>query len=96
MELLEIIRLFFGSVYFLLFLPGFFLALLFFRRPEAGYCERIVISFCLSLATVPLIALIIKLTDQVITAPNIFLGIIIFDLIAVSLYLLMKKISWSK
>ena len=51
--LLQYFRIIAGSVY-VLFLPGFILTYVFFRRREIDTIERIALSFGLSIAVVPL------------------------------------------
>lgn len=52
-DIVEIIRIIFGSV-FVLFLPGFAWSFVFFAREEIDWIERIALSFGLSIALVPL------------------------------------------
>lgn len=52
-DIVEIIRLIFGSV-FVLFLPGFAWSFVFFAKEEIDWIERIALSFGLSIALVPL------------------------------------------
>lgn len=52
-DIVEIIRIIFGSV-FVLFLPGFAWSFVFFAREEIDWIERIALSFGLSIAMVPL------------------------------------------
>lgn len=52
-EIVEIIRIIFGSA-FVLFLPGFAWSFVFFAREEIDWIERIALSFGLSIAMVPI------------------------------------------
>lgn len=52
-DIIEIIRIIFGSV-FVLFLPGFAWSFVFFKKEEIDVIERIVLSFGLSIVLVPL------------------------------------------
>ena len=54
MEILEILRIIFGSI-FVLFLPGLVWTFVFFDREEIDVIERVALSFGLSIALVPLV-----------------------------------------
>ncbi|MBU5690253.1 MAG: DUF1616 domain-containing protein [Candidatus Aenigmatarchaeota archaeon] len=54
MEIIEIARIIFGSI-FVLFLPGFTWSFVFFKKGEIDALERIALSFGLSIALVPLV-----------------------------------------
>jgi uncharacterized membrane protein len=54
MDILEILRVIFGSI-FVLFLPGFVWTFVFFDKDEIDMIERVALSFGLSIALVPLI-----------------------------------------
>jgi len=54
MNILEIIRIIFGSI-FVLFIPGFSWSHVFFKKDEIDLIERIALSFGLSIALVPLV-----------------------------------------
>ena len=54
MEILEVLRIIFGSV-FVLFLPGLVWTFVFFDRDEIDVIERVALSFGLSIALVPLV-----------------------------------------
>ena len=49
------------SIIFLLFIPGFFVSLIFFKEKEIDTIERIALSFALSVAIVPLLVFYINL-----------------------------------
>ena len=53
MDIVEVIRIIFGSI-FVLFLPGLSWSFLFFNKNEIDWVERIALSFGLSIALVPL------------------------------------------
>lgn len=54
MELIELLRVVFGSI-FVLFLPGFAWSYVFFEKGGIDEIERIALSFGLSIALVPLV-----------------------------------------
>ncbi|MCX8178922.1 MAG: DUF1616 domain-containing protein [Candidatus Aenigmarchaeota archaeon] len=54
MEIIEIARIIFGSI-FVLFLPGFAWSYVFFKKNEIDALERVALSFGLSIALVPLV-----------------------------------------
>ena len=53
MSIVEVIRIFFGSV-FILFVPGFAWSYVFFARKNIDWIERVALSFGLSIALVPI------------------------------------------
>ena len=85
MELLTIIRIFFGSV-FVLFIPGFVWTYVFFDQDEIDIIERFALSFGLSIALVPLAVFYL----------NYLLGIKItlINCIIIVFILILTPISW--
>jgi len=72
MVILDIFRAVFGLV-FVLFLPGYFCSILLFPKKEVDILERIILSFCLSLAIVsPLLFFLNKIIDIKINLINCF------------------------
>ena len=85
------LRIILGAV-FLLFLPGYTLmAALFPRRYSLQGVERVVLSFALSVAVVPLIGLILNYTPWGITIEPIFLAIVALMVIASAVALLRRS-----
>ena len=95
MSILEVLRIFFGSV-FILFMPGVAWSYIFFARKNIDWIERIALSFGLSIALVPIFVFWLNWLFQVkITLLNTFL--IVCGLIAVpAVYILIKRPSWIK
>jgi len=86
MNLLHILRIFFGSVY-ILFFPGFILTFVFFKnKPQAiDWLERIILSIALSIAVVPLMVFIFNLCGIAITATNVFIEILCLILLSLGI-----------
>jgi len=59
-NILEIARAIIGGI-FVLFIPGYFLSHIFFKRKSIDVIERIALSFALSIAAVPLLAFYLNL-----------------------------------
>mgnify|MGYP001059456704 CR=1 FL=1 len=95
MDILEGLRIFFGSV-FILFLPGFAWSYVFFAGKNIDWIERIALSFGLSIALVPLAVFLLNWLFQVkITLLNTFL--IVCGLMAIpGAWVLIKRSSWGK
>ena len=87
-QILEIIRVVFGSVY-VLFLPGLALSFVFFKKREIDIIERIALSFALSIAVVPLLVFYLNLIGMKINALNVFL--VVSLIIGVSVGIMWKK-----
>lgn len=58
---------------FILFLPGFFISLVFLRWEKIDIIERIVLSFALSLAVIPLVIFYTNLLGVPITILSVML-----------------------
>ena len=83
LTILESLRIIFGSVY-VLFIPGFIISYIFFKKKEIDIIERIALSFALSIAIVPLVIFYLNLIGLKISELNSFLtilGIIVISLI---------------
>lgn len=65
-------RIVFGSFY-VLFLPGLVLTLVFFKEEEIDVIERVALSFALSIAVIPLLVFYLNLIGMKISTPNVFL-----------------------
>lgn len=82
---MQILRVVFGSVY-VLFLPGYVLTYVFFKKQEIDWLERIALSFALSIAVVPLLVFYLNLAGIKINALSVsltILGIIVLGLLIV-------------
>jgi len=86
-------RIIFGSI-FILFLPGFFLTLNFFKKKEIDFLERWALSFALSISIVPLLSFYLNLIGLKINELSIFI-ITLWIIILNILYIQYKKI-WKK
>lgn len=86
-QIIEIIRIIFGSFY-VLFLPGLVLSFVFFKKREIDIIERIALSFALSIAAIPLLVFYLNLIGMKITTLNVILvvGFIIIGSIGVVLW----------
>jgi uncharacterized membrane protein len=95
MSVLDILRLFFGSV-FILFLPGFVWSYVFFARKHIDWIERVALSFGLSIALVPLTIFWLNwLFDMSITLVNTSLAVC--GLIAIAgIYIFISRSTWGK
>lgn len=95
MSILDILRIFFGSV-FVLFVPGFAWSYVFFAKKNIDWIERVALSFGLSIALVPLTIFWLNWLFQVkITLLNT--SLIVCGLTAIPVaYVLIRKSSWGK
>jgi uncharacterized membrane protein len=95
MDVLEVLRLFFGGI-FILFVPGFAWSYVFFARKNIDWIERVALSFGLSIALVPLTVFWFNFLFQVkVTLLNTCL--VVCGLIAVPvLYILITRSAWGK
>ena len=95
MNILEGLRLFFGSV-FVLFVPGFAWSYVFFARKNIDWIERVALSFGLSVALVPLTVFWLNWLFQVkITLLNT--SVIVCGLTAIpAVYVIVRRSSWGK
>ncbi len=79
MEIFELLRIIFGSV-FILFLPGLAWSFVFFKKDEIDVIERIALSFGLSIALVPLVVFwlnwLLKIDINTINVTAVILGLI--------------------
>jgi len=79
MEIYELLRIIFGSV-FVLFLPGLAWSFVFFKKEEIDVIERIALSFGLSIALVPLVVFwlnwLLKIKINILNVTAIILGLI--------------------
>jgi uncharacterized membrane protein len=95
MDVLEGLRIFFGSV-FILFVPGFAWSYVFFARKNIDWIERIALSFGLSIALVPLTVFWLNWLFHVkITLLNTSLVVCGLTAIPV-LYILITRSAWGK
>lgn len=95
MDVLEVIRLLFGSI-FILFLPGFVWSYVFFARKNIDWIERVALSFGLSIALVTLSVFWLNwLFKMRITLVNISLAICGLMAIA-GVDIFMVRRSWAK
>lgn len=80
MDLFELVRIIFGSV-FVLFLPGYAWSYVFFKRDEIDLIERIALSFGLSIALVPLVVFwlnwLLKVKINLVSVTVVILGLIV-------------------
>ena len=94
MGFFEIFQIIFGGIV-LLFLPGFVWSYVLFKEREIDFIERIILSFGLSIALVPLTVFILNYTlDVQINLVNFLIGSVLWIIIPlVCLYLgkLLKK-----
>jgi len=82
MTVLSILKVVLGSI-FVLFIPGYFLTLAFFKRGEIDFLEKITLSIVLSITAVPLMLLFLSVVFGVkITAINT--SVIILAIVAAS------------
>ena len=81
-QIIEIIRIVFGSVY-VLFLPGLAMTFAFFKNREIDVIERIALSFALSIAVVPLLVFYFNLIGMKINVLNT--GLVIAFIILLNL-----------
>ena len=83
MNFIEIIKFIFGIV-ITLFIPGFIWTFVLFNKDDIDVLERIVLSFGISIAMIPLLIFFLhKLVGMKITALNSFLTIAIFCIVGV-------------
>lgn len=77
------------AIIYILFLPGFFISFIFFKKSKIDLIERITLSFALSISIVPLIVFYANLSGVKITKTSIIgeISIIIF----ISLIILLIK-----
>jgi len=95
MSIVEVIRIFFGSV-FILFVPGFAWSYVFFARKNIDWIERVALSFGLSIALVPLSVFWLNWLFQVkVTLLNTALIVCGLTLIP-AVYTFVKRSSWGK
>lgn len=84
LELLQIIRIIFGSI-FVLFLPGLTWSYAFFQKNEIDIIERIALSFGLSISIVPLTVFyfnyLLKIPINLVTVTTIITILILIPLI---------------
>lgn len=79
----NILRIIFGSI-FILFLPGYFITLSFFKTQEIDQLERFALSFAFSISVIPLLTFYLNLIGVKISDLNVFfiaLWVIVFNLI---------------
>lgn len=86
---LESLRIVFGSVY-ILFLPGYLISYIFFKRKEVDHLERIALGFALSIAIVPLLIFYLNLIGLKINLINSALTVLIIIIISI-IILVYKK-----
>lgn len=68
----ETLRIIFWSI-FILFLPGYWLTRIFFKKDEIDFLERFALSFALSISVVPLISFYLNLAWIKITSLSVYL-----------------------
>lgn len=90
LSLSESFRLVFGSA-FMLFLPGFVLTWIFWKKGEISHLERFMLSLVFSIAIVPLFVFLLNTIGILITALNIFLIVSGIIIIGVIILLFQKK-----
>lgn len=86
-DMLSSLRIVLGSI-FVLFVPGFIISFIFFKKDKIDIIERIALSFALSIAIVPLAVFYLNLVGVKINLLNSFLtilGIIIISLVILKL-----------
>jgi len=95
MDILEVLRLFFGGI-FILFVPGFAWSFVFFKKKGFDWIERLAISIGLSIALVPLTVFWLNFLFHVkVTLVNTCL--VVCGVTAVpGVYILIKRSSWAK
>lgn len=91
MDLIEVLKIIFGS-FFVLFVPGFAWSFLFFGRGEIDWIERIALSFGLSIAIVPLVIFYLNyLLGVKITIFSSTFAILLLTLIPAAIYFAKKR-----
>lgn len=95
MDILEVLRLLFGSI-FILFMPGFAWSYVFFPRKNIDWIERVALSFGLSIALVPLAVFWVNFVFHVgIRLLNT--SLVVCGLTAIPVvYILIRRSSWGK
>ncbi len=83
-NILEIIKIVIGSI-FVLFIPGYFVSLIFIKRGAVDIIERVALSFALSIAVVPLLAFYLNLLGVKITRLSIIIEILAIVLISIGI-----------
>lgn len=86
---LEIIKVVLGSV-FVLYLPGYFLSLIFLKKNTIDVIERTAVSFALSISVVPLITFYLNLAGVRITRLSVFIEVTAIIFISI-LYLFLSN-----
>lgn len=91
MDLIEVLRIVFGS-FFVLFMPGFAWSFVFFVKDEIDAIERIALSFGLSIAIIPLVIFYLNyLLGVKITLINSSIAILFLTLIPATIYFGKKR-----
>src|SRR3989344_1792487 len=95
LNLIESLRIVYGSFY-VLFLPGYFVTYLLFhknlnKQEDIDFIERLALSFALSIAIVPLVVFYLNLLGMKINFLNTFLTILGIILITFVIMLIKKK-----
>lgn len=85
---LESLRIVFGSVY-ILFLPGYLITYIFFKKNKIDHLERIALGFALSIAIVPLIIFYLNLIGMKINLINSALTVL--GIIIITMFVLLKN-----
>lgn len=75
-EILNVIVMVAAAVY-VLFLPGFVLTFVFFRRGAVDMIERLALSFALSIAVVPLVAFYLNLVGVRLSRLNVIIEVLL-------------------
>lgn len=89
----QTLRIIFGSI-FILFIPGYFLTLSFFKNKEIDFLERFALSFALSISVVPLLSFYLNLVWVKINELSVF-SIVLFIIIANIVYInFLSKKEW--
>lgn len=84
-QVIQLLRIIFWSV-FILFIPGYFLTLSFFKNKEIDFFERFALSFALSISIVPLLSFYFNLIGVKITELSVYL-IVLFIILANIIYI---------
>lgn len=83
-NILEIIKIVIGSI-LVLFIPGYFVSLIFMKRGTIDIIERVALSFALSIAVVPLLAFYLNLVGVKINRLSIIIEILAIVLISIGI-----------
>lgn len=87
---IQSLKIVFGSFY-VLFLPGFILSYLFFKKGKIDWIERIALSFALSIAIVPLFIFYLNMLGMKLNFINCSLAVLEIILISIMIKIIIKR-----